>query len=56
MDKGMQTSIRRTGSKIIEVTCPSDIVRYQQYMGGVDRGNQHHVMGAGFANVVAHFL
>ena len=28
----------------------SDIVKYQTYMDGVDRGDQHRVMGAGFAN------
>ena len=54
MDKGVQTLNRRTGSKVIQVTCPSDIVRYQKFMGGVDRGDQHRVMGAGFANV-SHF-
>jgi len=33
---------------------PNDIEKYQNYMGGVDRGDQHRVMGAGFSNV-AHF-
>ena len=54
MDKGVEILKRRTGNKVIEVTCPSDIVRYQKFMVGVDRGDQHRVMGAGFANV-SHF-
>ena len=54
MKPGIKTITRRVGSDLIDVTCPSDIVEYQNYMDGVDRGDQHRVMGAGFANV-AHF-
>ena len=45
---------RRTGATIIKVPCPNDVILYQKYMDGVDRGDQHRVVGAGFANV-AHF-
>ena len=54
MCKGAQTIQRRNGATLINVTCPNDIVMYQTYMGGVDRGDQHRVVGAGFVNV-AHF-
>ena len=43
----------RIGSEVKKVSCPLDIVEYQKYMGGVDRGDQHQVMSAdftGFAN------
>ena len=45
---------RRTGAKILDVKCPNDIMMYQQNMDGVDRGDQHRVMGARFSNV-SHF-
>ena len=54
MKPGIKTITRRVGSDLIDVRCPSDIVEYQHNMDGVDRGDQHRVMGAGFANV-AHF-
>ena len=54
MKKGVDEVQRRTGSKLINVKCPNDIIMYQKNMGGVDRGDQHRVMGAGFANV-CHF-
>ena len=54
MKKGIDEVQRRTGSKLINVKCPNDIIMYQKNMGGVDRGDQHRVMGAGFANV-SHF-
>ena len=54
MKRGICTISRRVWLEIIEVTCPSDIVEYQTHMDGVDRGDQHRFMGAGFANV-AHF-
>ena len=54
MKKGIGEVTRRTGPNLITVTCPNDIIMYQQNMDGVDRGDQHRVMGAGFANV-AHF-
>ena len=54
MKKGIHDVTRRTGANLINVTCPNDIIMYQKNMGGVDRGDQHRVMGAGFANV-SHF-
>ena len=54
MKKGIGMVQRRVGRDKIDVRCPNDIIQYQKYMGGVDRGDQHRVMGAGFANV-AHF-
>ena len=54
MKSGVEIVTRRVGATVVNVKCPADIVQYQQGMGGVDRGNQHRVMGAGFANV-AHF-
>ena len=51
---GVQTIDRQVGAEIIKVKCPSDIMEYQKHMGGADRGDQHRVMGAGFANVT-HF-
>ena len=54
MEKGVSTVQRRTGANLIQVPCPNDIQQYQKYMGGVDRGDQHRVIGAGFSNV-AHF-
>ena len=54
MKKGVDDVQRRTGSKLINVKCPNDIIMYQKNIGGVDRGDQHRVMGAGFANV-SHF-
>ena len=54
MKSGLSTVERRNGSKIIQVECPNDIILYQQDMGGVDRGDQHRTVGAGFANV-SHF-
>jgi hypothetical protein len=54
MAKGIGDVQRRVGRDKITVRCPNDIIQYQKHMGGVDRGDQHRVMGAGFANV-AHF-
>ena len=54
MKSGCEVVQRRNGATVIDVQCPSDIVLYQKNMGGVDRGDQHRVIGAGFANV-AHF-
>ena len=54
MKSGVSEVSRRTGATVIKVQCPNDIILYQQYMDGVDRGDQHRVVGAGFANV-AHF-
>ena len=42
---------RQVGANLVEVKCPNDIVLCQQNMGGVDRGDQHHMVDAGFANV-----
>ena len=54
MKHGAQMVKRRNGAKLIDVQCPNDIILYQQNMGGVDRGDQHRIVGAGFSNV-AHF-
>ena len=54
MKHGSQTITRIQGAKLIEVECPNDIVLYQKNMGGVDRGDQHRMVGSRFANV-AHF-
>ena len=54
MKSGVSEVSRRTGATVVKVRCPNDIILYQQYMDGVDRGDQHRVVGAGFANV-AHF-
>ena len=54
MTHGATEVQRRNGANILNVPCPNDIVLYQQNMGGVDRGDQHRVVGAGFANV-SHF-
>ena len=51
MKSGADVVARRVGSTVINVSCPNDIIEYQKHMGGVDKGNQHRVMGAGFANV-----
>ena len=51
MKSGIDEVSRRVGSEKIKVPCPNDIIQYQKYMGGVDKGDQHRVMGAGFANV-----
>ena len=40
---------RRVGPDIVVFPCPSALVEYQQNMGGVDRGDQTRLMGAGFA-------
>jgi len=52
--KGLISITRRTVPKQIDVVVPNDVEKYQNYMGGVDRGDQHRVMGAGISNV-AHF-
>ena len=41
----------KTGAKIVDVRCPNNIIMYQQNMGGVDCGDRHRLMGAGFANI-----
>ena len=54
MKSGVGEVQRRSGRDIITVKCPNDVIEYQNNMDGVDRGDQHRMMGAGFANV-AHF-
>ena len=54
MKKGIGEVSRRRGASKLTVRCPNDIIEYQKHMDGVDRGDQHRVVGAGFANV-AHF-
>ena len=54
MKRGIGKVTKRTGPNLITVTYPNDIIMYQKNADGVDRGDQHRVMGADFANV-AHF-
>ena len=54
MKAGVEIISRRVGANVVNVKCPSDIVQYQHNMGGVGRGDQHRVVGEGFANV-SHF-
>ena len=54
MEPGIGEVSRRQGATVHTVKCPNDVILYQKGMGGVDRGDQHRVVGAGFANV-AHF-
>eukprot|EP00957_Ditylum_brightwellii_P035738 2709570-Ditylum_brightwellii.AAC.1 len=35
--------------EVIDISCPNNIVLYQQYMEGVDKGIQYSVIGAGFS-------
>ena len=42
---------RRVGSEVKKVTCPLNIAKYHRHIGGIDRGDQHQVMGASFNNV-----
>ena len=54
MVKGIGSVFRQVGKDKFKVRCPNDIIMYQENMGGVDRVDQHRIMGAGFSNV-AHF-
>ena len=54
MKPRVKTIGRQVGLEILDVRYPSDIFEYQTHMDCVDRGSQHRIMGAGFANV-AHF-
>ena len=51
MMSGVGEVNKRTGAKVVTVLCPNDIILYQKYMNRVDRGDQHRVVGTGFANV-----
>eukprot|EP00957_Ditylum_brightwellii_P158273 12047677-Ditylum_brightwellii.AAC.1 len=39
MEPDRTTTTRCIGQKVIDVVCSNDIVLYQRYMGGVDRGD-----------------
>ena len=39
MKKGSNIIHMRVGAALIPVTCPNDVIMYQQNMGGVDRGD-----------------
>ena len=54
MEPGIGEVSRRKGVTVNTVKYPNDVILYQKGMGGVDRGDQHRVVGAGFANV-SHF-
>ena len=49
--RGIGEVSRRTSAKTLTVSCPNDVIMCQKHMGGVDHGDQHRVVGAGFANV-----
>eukprot|EP00957_Ditylum_brightwellii_P066550 5051694-Ditylum_brightwellii.AAC.1 len=38
MEPGPTAITRYIGQEVIDAVCPNDIVLYQHYMGGVDRG------------------
>ena len=46
MKGGIGKVSRRNGAKTLRVLCPNDIIMFQKHMGGVDRGDQHRVVGA----------
>ena len=41
---------QRKDSDIAEVTCRSDIMKYQETMNGIDRDNHNRVVGEGLYN------
>ena len=41
---------RRKGSGILDLTVEAALRAYQEFMDGVDRGDQYREMGAGFAS------
>eukprot|EP00957_Ditylum_brightwellii_P104919 7996692-Ditylum_brightwellii.AAC.1 len=45
MQPGATNVTRHIGQEVIDVACPNDIVLYQQYMGGVDRGEKAEMWG-----------
>ena len=51
---GVGEVTRRKGRYSTAVKNPKEIITYQQHMGGVYRGDQHRLIGAGF-ETVAHF-
>ena len=48
-DVGMGVVKRRVGPDIIEVDCPRSLIKYQEDMGAVDRGDQQRAHGGGFS-------
>ena len=42
---------RRTGQDVNIMPCSNDNIEYQENMSSVDSGDQHMMMGAGFANI-----
>ena len=54
MKNGCEIVQRRNGGTVLHIECLSGIALYQKNIGGVDRGNQHQVIGTCFVNV-AHF-
>eukprot|EP00957_Ditylum_brightwellii_P000484 36923-Ditylum_brightwellii.AAC.1 len=51
MKKENTTVYSQGGCNRLDMNCPNDIVEYQYYMGAVDHGDQHCVMGTSFSNV-----
>ena len=54
MEKGTTTAKRTCGSKEIDIPASCDQKSYHEHMVGVDRGDQHPMMGGDFSNV-SHF-
>ena len=54
MKGGIGEVSRRTGAKMLAVPFPNDITMHQKFMGGVDRRDQHGIVGAGF-ETISHF-
>ena len=54
MTKGVEKVTRINSRDSITVKYLNDMIKYQKHMGGVDCGDHHRLMGAGFASVV-HF-
>ena len=51
MFKGSGVVDHRKGADMVVVTCPHDIMKYQESVESVDRGDQHRMMGVVFFNV-----
>ena len=51
ISKGSGVGDHRKGDDMVLVTCPHDIMKHQENIESVDRGDQHRMMGVGFFNV-----
>lgn len=50
MKQGSSIMHMMIGAVLINDTCPNNVIMYQK-MGGVDRGDQHCLIGAGFVDM-----